>query len=101
LIRDTPADDFGGVHINSGIPNKAFYVAAVAIGGYAWERVGQIWFASLARLRPNSNFADFAKATDDMAAALFGKDGREHRAVRDAWRSVGIDSTAVASPSKS
>lgn len=30
------ADD-GGVHINSGIPNHAFYLAAMAIGGKVWE----------------------------------------------------------------
>ena len=30
--------DNGGVHINSGIPNHAFYLAATAIGGY---RVGE------------------------------------------------------------
>lgn len=30
-------DDNGGVHTNSGIPNHAFYLAAVAIGGNAWE----------------------------------------------------------------
>ena len=29
--------DNGGVHINSGIPNRAFYLAATEIGGYAWE----------------------------------------------------------------
>ena len=31
-------EDDGGVHINSGIPNRAFYLAATAIGGPAWER---------------------------------------------------------------
>lgn len=33
--------DNGGVHINSGIPNRAFYLAATKIGGYAWEKY---WF---------------------------------------------------------
>ena len=35
--------DNGGVHINSGIPNRAFYLAATAIGGKAWDQAGQIW----------------------------------------------------------
>lgn len=35
---DTTTSDNGGVHINSGIPNKAFYLAATAIGGKAWEK---------------------------------------------------------------
>ncbi|HEY5730465.1 MAG TPA: M4 family metallopeptidase, partial [Anaerolineales bacterium] len=33
--------DNGGVHINSGIPNRAFYVTAMELGGYAWEKAGQ------------------------------------------------------------
>src|SRR4051794_27532448 len=32
------AEDNGGVHINSGIPNHAFYLTAIALDGYAWER---------------------------------------------------------------
>ena len=40
-------DDHGGVHINSGIPNRAFQLAAVAIGGSAAEGAGRIWYAAL------------------------------------------------------
>ena len=39
--------DNGGVHINSGIPNYAFYLAAMEIGGYAWEKAGRIWYETL------------------------------------------------------
>jgi len=35
-------DDNGGVHINSGIPNKAFQLAAVAVGGTAWDVAGTV-----------------------------------------------------------
>ena len=34
-------DDNGGVHINSGIPNQAFYLVATTLGGNAWEAAGQ------------------------------------------------------------
>ena len=34
-------DDNGGVHTNSGIPNRAFYLAATAIGGDTWEGAGR------------------------------------------------------------
>ncbi|MCP6675344.1 M4 family metallopeptidase, partial [Klebsiella pneumoniae] len=34
---DNRHEDNGGVHINSGIPNHAFYRAAQAIGGNVWE----------------------------------------------------------------
>ena len=40
-------DDDGGVHINSGIPNRAFYLAAVALGGSSWDEAGPIWYAAL------------------------------------------------------
>lgn len=36
-------EDNGGVHIFSGIPNRAFYLASVAFGGYSWEKAGKIW----------------------------------------------------------
>ena len=39
--------DNGGVHINSGIPNRAFYLAAVESGGYAWEKAGKIRYIAL------------------------------------------------------
>jgi len=84
-------DDDGGVHINSGIPNHAFYLVAVAIGGFAWEKAGKIWYDALTnRLRHDSDFADCAKQTAAAAAALFGAGGKEETAVRDAWKKVGV-----------
>jgi Zn-dependent metalloprotease len=86
-----PRNDNGGVHINSGIPNKAFYLAANAIGGNAWEAPGQIWYQTLTeRLQPASNFRDAANATIESAGALFGGGGNEERAVRKAWEEVGV-----------
>ena len=43
----TTISDNGGVHINSGIPNHAFYVTALELGGFAWEKAGQIWYVTL------------------------------------------------------
>ena len=40
-------DDNGGVHINSGIPNRAFALAALEIGGASWEEAGKIWYDAL------------------------------------------------------
>jgi Zn-dependent metalloprotease len=39
---DDPANDNGGVHYNSGIPNKAYFLVATGIGGNAWEAPGHI-----------------------------------------------------------
>ena len=84
-------DDNGGVHINSGIPNKAFYELAIRLGGYAWERAGRIWYVTLRdRLRPESVFQDCAEATFNVARELYGADSVEQRAVRDAWDTVGV-----------
>jgi len=84
--------DNGGVHINSGIPNHAFYLAAVEIGGYAWEKAGRIWYETLLdpQLRPNANFQRFASLTLAHAEKLFGTGSLERKAVSQAWNAVGI-----------
>jgi Zn-dependent metalloprotease len=86
---DTDEDD-GGVHINSGIPNRAFYLAATAFREPAWERAGHIWYATLAdpRLSSTATFAAFAARTVANAAAVF--DAAAASIVRDAWDEVGI-----------
>jgi Zn-dependent metalloprotease len=85
-------EDNGGVHINSGIPNHAFYLAAMEIGGYAWEKSGHIWYDTLrdSRLRPNTGFRRFARLTLNSAEKLFGLKSMESKAVRNAWNQVGI-----------
>ncbi|WP_199185425.1 MULTISPECIES: M4 family metallopeptidase [unclassified Cryobacterium] len=95
-------DDNGGVHLNSGIPNRAFYLVAEAIGGNAWKTPGRIWYETLTgtALRPQSDFAAFAAATADTAARLYGNGSTAHDAVLRAWATVGVVA-AVPSPSPS
>ena len=86
--------DNGGVHINSGIPNRAFYLAAtkIAPNGFAWEKAGRIWYVTLTtHLNPDSNFQDAANATYSVAGDLFGHGSAEEQAVGAAWSEVGID----------
>lgn len=85
-------DRHGDVHANSGIPNHAFYLAATALGGHAWEHAGRIWYDALTQLKPKSGFADAARATADSAGRLFGAASREQHAVQSAWQKVGISS---------
>jgi Zn-dependent metalloprotease len=80
--------DAGGVHINSGIPNKAFYEVATAIGGNAWEAAGHIWYESLLASEPKTQFKDFANTTYLKAGQLYGS--TEQRIVLDAWKTVGV-----------
>ncbi len=92
------ASDNGGVHINSGIPNHAFYLAAVALGGFAWEKAGHIWFASLLRIGSNASFQDAANLTYTVAGELYGKASLEQQAVSNAWDMVGIKAGDVVTP---
>jgi Zn-dependent metalloprotease len=88
---DASPEDSGSVHVNSGIPNHAFFLSAVAIGGFAWEKAGRIWYVTLTeRLRRSSGFAAAARATETVAGEIFGAGGAEQKAVRDAWRQVGL-----------
>ena len=83
--------DNGGVHINSGIPNHAFYLTALEIGGYAWEKAGQIWYVTLRdKLGSNSQFQDCANLTYTVAADLYGANSLEQQAVKTGWAGVGI-----------
>ncbi|MBI5161891.1 MAG: M4 family metallopeptidase [Micrococcales bacterium] len=90
----TTREDNGGVHINSGIPNRAFYLLATTLGGRAWERAGQIWYDTLlgkgGKLPAAATFARFARATVSAAGARYGGSSPEADAVRSAWTEVGV-----------
>jgi len=85
-------EDNGGVHINSGIPNRAFYLIAKAIGGYAWEEAGTIWYDTLrdSKLKPTTGFQKFANLTYANAIKRYGITNIEAKAVKDGWSQVGI-----------
>jgi hypothetical protein len=93
-------DDNGGVHINSGIPNRAFVLAALAIGGNAWEDAGHVWYSVVTGdgIKADCDFATFAALTVDAAAAAHGDGSVQHVAVRDAWEQVGVLASAGGVP---
>lgn len=81
-------EDNGGVHINSGIPNRAFALAAQAVGGFAWEGVGVAWYRALTSgLSTTATFDEFAAATMTAATEI---GATVESAVRDAWIAVGV-----------
>ncbi len=92
---DNTEDDNGGVHINSGIPNRAFCLAAIGIGGNSWERPGQIWYDALTSgsVTADTDFAGFAAATVASAQKLFADDSRIADQVQAAWTTVGVIGT--------
>ena len=93
------SSDNGGVHINSGIPNRAFYTVAMQLGGKAWEKAGQIWYVTLRdKLTSSSNFQTCANQTFTVAGALFGAGSLEQQAVKFGWSEVGIDVEGSGTP---
>jgi len=83
--------DAGGVHINSGIPNHAFYLIAIRLGGYSWERAGRIWYATCTdpklKAIPHATFKEFAELTVHHAKQ-FGAHVQE--IVHQAWKDVSV-----------
>jgi hypothetical protein len=94
-LPDTYPGDWGGVHYNSGIPNKAFYLTATGIGGKAWLAPGHIWYESLLASTEMTDFQEFANTTYFKAGQLYGSASAEQQAVLAAWREVGIQISGV------
>ncbi|WP_424494152.1 M4 family metallopeptidase [Salinimicrobium sp. GXAS 041] len=82
--------DNGGVHINSGIPNKAFCETAIRLGGFAWEKAGKIWYETMLQLTPTSDFSRMVKITKNIAETSYGIDSEEFKAVEYGWQTVGL-----------
>lgn len=86
----TPSDN-GGVHINSGIPNHAFYLYSQYLGGNAWEKPGKIWYDAMQKINnATATFNDWARQTLDSAIDLFGLGSNEALMLRRAWKLVGV-----------
>ena len=85
--KDTMSDN-GGVHTNSGIPNKAAYEVAMSIGR---DKLAQVWFRALTTyMTPSTQFADAANFTVQSAIDLYGAGSSEAKAVAAAWDTVGL-----------
>lgn len=84
--------DNGGVHINSGIPNHAFYLASTSVGGHAWEQTGRVWMDTMlqGRVGSTSSFLAFATATVAAASDRFGPLSQVKTSVERAWQAVGV-----------
>ncbi|MEQ1963103.1 M4 family metallopeptidase [Xenorhabdus khoisanae] len=80
----------GDYYVDSGIPNKAFYLLATKLGGYSWQRAGKIWYETLLdkSLSQKATFDEFASLTVRHAKTLFGKQVSD--IVIDSWNQVGI-----------
>ncbi|WP_406010874.1 M4 family metallopeptidase [Streptomyces sp. NBC_00637] len=94
-MPDNKPGDFGAVHYNSGIPNKAFYLTAVRIGEFAYGAAGTLWYEALKASSAEDGFQDFAGTTFHKAGELFGAGSPEQSAVLSAWQEVEVPITGV------
>ena len=82
----TGNQDNGGVHINSGIPNKAFQLFATAVGK---DKAEEIYYRALTQyLVRSSQFIDCRAAVEQAAQDLYGN--TEVQAAQSAFNAVGI-----------
>ncbi len=92
--------DNGGVHINSGIPNRAFYVTSMELGGVAWQKAGRIWYIALRdKLANRSTFQEAANLIYTTAGEIYGTGSLEQQAVKTGWSAVGIPVELATEPS--
>ena len=85
------------MHINSGIPNKAFHVFATTVGGNAWEVAGQVWFDTITGdISADCDFATFARLTVAAATTRHGADSAVVAAVKAGWDAVGLGASPAA-----
>ena len=79
-------------HESSGIPNFAFYKAALAIGGKSWDKAGKIWYQALTGFAPSPSMKMkvFANRTRTLAASLFPAEPAVKTAVDKAWTAAGL-----------
>lgn len=98
--RYTGTADNGGVHINSGIANKAFHLLAVggthhlggSMTGIGSDAAAKIWYKALTSYMTSStNFAGARTATLNAAAALYGSGSTNYNAVASAWSLCGVN----------
>ncbi len=110
-LPDTPAGDNGGVHINSGIPNQAFYlsiegganrtsgVAVQGVGSANREQIEKVFYRAFTLLLPASaTFSTARIATIQSALDLYGSGSSVERAVTQAWDAVGVTNTSSNTP---
>jgi len=87
VMENTADGDWGGVHKNCGIPNKAFYLAATSINND--EHIAKIYYRALTTyITKRSTFADARTALEQAATDLYGASTAQK--IADAFAAVGI-----------
>lgn len=101
-------EDNGGVHYNSGVGNKWFYLLVEGESGtndysdeYDVEPIGLekattiAYTALMEKFTPTTTYPQAADLTMTVAKELYGEDSDEYHSVYEAWYAVGIFSADV------
>jgi Zn-dependent metalloprotease len=100
----TPANDNGGVHINSGIGNQAYYLAiqgganrtsgltVAGVGVANRELIEKVMYRAFTQLMPaNATYAVARAATIQAARDLYGANSPAEQNIAAAWTAVGVN----------
>lgn len=106
--RYTGTADSGGVHINSGIANKAFYLASVGgthhlsgvtVTGIGTTDAAKIWYRALSiYMTSSTNFSGARTAMLNSATDLFGSSSAQYTTIATTWCAVGVGSCPSGTP---
>jgi len=106
--RYTGTADNGGVHVNSGIGNKAFYLAVaggthhlsgVTVTGIGPTDATRIWYRALTvYMTSSTNFSGARTAMLNAATDLFGSTSQQYTTIATAWCAVGVGSCPNPNP---
>lgn len=109
--RYTGSSDNGGVHINSGIANHTFYLAAnggthhrsgVTVTGMGTTDAARIWYRALTvYMTASTNFSAARTAMLNAATDLFGSSSTQYTATATAWCAVGVGTCPGSTPTPS
>jgi thermolysin len=102
-VRFTGPEDNGGVHINSGIPNHAFFLAieggtnrtsglsVQGVGAANREQIEKVMYRAFTQMMPaRATFAVARQVTLQSARDLYGAGSAPERALTQAWTAVGV-----------
>jgi Zn-dependent metalloprotease len=102
-IRYRGGEDNGGVHINSGIANHAFYLAieggrhrlgamVQGVGAANREQIERVFYRGFTSfLTPSASFSQARAATLQAARELYNPGSAAETAVIQAWNAVGVN----------
>lgn len=97
------ANDYGGVHTNSGVMNYWFYLLSeggygtndkgwnYSVSGISMNKAAKIVYrAETVYMTQNTNFINAREYTIAAAKDIYGSNSQEVQSVKDAWYAVGV-----------